>query len=74
MKKQVFLYFLSIFIIIQIAFYISNGREREKEKQGFKSCWSNSRVPGRPTWKHECNDKTFTETINSAIEFFKDTN
>lgn len=70
MKKQVFLYFLTIFIIIQISFYLSNGFAREKERQGFQACWSGSRILGRQTWLQECNDVPLFSKIKKIIKEF----
>ena len=71
MRKRIFLYFLSLFVVIQVLFYLSNDFEREKERQGFTACWSGSHVPGRQTWRFECNDPTLKESIQRTWHLLK---
>jgi len=68
MNKQVFLYFFIVFLIIQIGFYLSNGLERTQLDRGFIKCWTGSHVKGRPEWRAECTDPTWSERFKDLID------
>lgn len=68
MRKKAFYYFLTIGILIELGFYLSDGWEREKEEKGFVLCWSNSHIKGRPEWRSECHDLHLMDQVKQYLK------